>query len=352
MGKGLRGSWLKLFCLLLCAFPASGQEASGLAPVFLAEEVLALRLEAPFTRVLGSRGDGAAYFPALVVLPEAQGGEAGIGVEVKTRGNFRNRASICRFPPLMLDFPRGKTGNTIFAGENRLKLVTHCQPRARYRQYVLLEYLAYRTLNLLSEVSLRVRLVELSYVDSESGRSVATEPGFLIESVESLAHRLALAETSIPRVRREWYDQEQFTQTALFQYLLGSVDWSALIGPDGEVCCHNIHPLQDPNGDFIALAHDFDMTGLVNPSYGSVPRQLGIRRLTQRLYRGGCPDPEILARTVLRFQERREAIRALFSEQPGLTESVRSQSLAYIDLFYDVINDSAALQTEILRHCE
>src|SRR5690606_13278216 len=164
------------------------------APVFHSHDVLRVKITAPFRQVLASRGEDADYFPARLSYVDANGRAVESDLEIKTRGNFRNRENVCRFPQLMLDFPRSAMSGTLFAGENRLKLVTHCQPRSRYNQYVLLEYLSYRVFNLLSDTSLRVRLLDLEYIDSRNGDTVASAPGFLIESVESLAVRRALAE--------------------------------------------------------------------------------------------------------------------------------------------------------------
>jgi hypothetical protein len=277
--------------------------------------------------------------------------EVANALRIKTRGNFRNRSNVCSFPPLMLNFPRGEMAATIFAGENRIKLVTHCQPRNRYYDYLLLEYLNYRVLNLLTDYSLKVRLLALSYVNSETGKIVAETHGFLLEDIARLATRLHFTEVELKTVDPLWYDPEQEVLVALFQYLLGNTDWSLVIGDPGEVCCHNVYPLQGENTALLPVPYDFDVTGIVNPDYAAAPRQLGIRRLTQRLYRGACPSPAILEQAVKLFMEKREAIRSLYEHQPGLGEVVRARSLAYIDDFFAVIADDAQAEKNILGAC-
>jgi hypothetical protein len=327
------------------------EEKDNPAPIFQHDDPLQIRIEAPFSDIFRSRGDAAEYFPAMLYYPGVDGVEVATELRIKTRGNFRNRVHICRFPPLMLDFPRAEIATTIFAGENHIKLVTHCQARERYYDYVLLEYLNYRVLNLLTDYSLKVRLLELTYINSDSQRTIAGTYGFLLEDIERMAARLQLAEVKLNNVDVDWYDQEHEVLVALFQYLLGNTDRSLVVGDPGEVCCHNVYPLQGEHTALLPIPYDFDVTGIVNPDYAEAPRQLGIRRLTQRLYRGACPPPEALEQAVNLFIEKQGAIRALYAEQPGLTDFARNRVLTYIDEFFSVIADSAQVENNILSAC-
>ncbi len=327
------------------------EEPENPAPIFQHDDTLQIRIEAPFSDIFRSRGDAAEYFPAMLYYRGADDVEVATPLEIKTRGNFRNRKNVCSFPPLMLDFPRGEMAATIFAGENRIKLVTHCQGRERYYDYVLLEYLNYRVLNLLTDYSMKVRLLELSYVNSETSRTIAETHGFLLEDIERMATRLQLAEVKLKNVDAAWYDQEHEVLVALFQYFLGNTDWSLVVGDPGEVCCHNVYPLQGEQTALLPIPYDFDVTGMVNPDYAAAPRQLGIRHLTQRLYRGACPPRDTLERALNLFIEKREAIRALYAEQPGLNDVARNRALTYIDDFFGVIADSAQVENHILSAC-
>jgi hypothetical protein len=99
------------------------------------------------------------------------------------------------------------------------------------------------------------------------------------------------------------------------------------------------------------VPYDFDVTGMVNPDYGSPPAKLGIRRLTERLYRGACPAPDLLKQAVDLFVAKREAIRALYELQPGLGEVVRKRSLAYVDSFFAEITSNEQVENKILQAC-
>ena len=91
---------------------------------------------------------------------------------MRVRGKSRIRA--CEFPPLLLNFPGEQPAGSPFAGENRLKLVTYCNASTAYEQYVRLERQIYLVLNLLTGTSLRTRLVNVTYYDTERGREIAT----------------------------------------------------------------------------------------------------------------------------------------------------------------------------------
>jgi hypothetical protein len=347
-------SWVLLLPgVVLTLTPARAQDevAANPAPIFQQDDALQVRIEAPFQDIFRSRGDAAEYFPATLYYSDSEGMEVATTLRIKTRGNFRNREDVCSFPPLMLDFPRGEMGATIFNGENRLKLVTHCQQRSRYYEYVLLEYLNYRVLNLLTDYSLKVRLLEVNYVNTDGAKTLANTYGFLLEDIERMAERLQLDEVELKQMDVSWYDEEQEVLVALFQYLLGNTDWSLVLGDPDEACCHNVYPLQGKYTSLLPVPYDFDVTGIVSPSYGSPAWQLGVRSLGQRLYRGACPSPAALQQAVALFMEKRDAIRALYEYQPGLGDFVRNRTLNYVDSFFAVIADQEQVQKKILDDC-
>lgn len=344
-----RGSVLACW-LCLAAVPAAAQENPP-APLFRSHEPLQLRLEADFGRLWADRGEEAGEHEARLSYVDETGKRVELPLELSTRGNFRNRENVCRYPPLELDLPRGELAGTLFEGENQLKLVSHCQRRMRYGQYLLLEYLNYRIFNLLTDYSLRVRLLDIDYADAGSGETVISAQGFLVEDLGRMAARKGLSEAELRRVRREWYDPRLFTLVAVFQYLIGNTDWSALVGPEGEECCHNLYPLQYPGGIFVPIPYDLDVSGTVNPRYASPPRQLGIRRFTQRLYRGGCPEPDALEEALALLRDRRGGILALVENQAGLQPMTRRRTLAFLEEFFAEIGEGGAPPASFMQEC-
>src|SRR5262245_21109618 len=105
---------------LLAPCVVSAQEAT----LFASDEPLVLRLEAPLRTVFGDRDDPE-YQPARIEVESATGAPLSIDLRVRVRG--KSRTAACEFAPLLLNFRNEQPEGSPFAGENRLKLVTHCR---------------------------------------------------------------------------------------------------------------------------------------------------------------------------------------------------------------------------------
>ena len=104
----------------------------------------------------------------MLVDPSGQS----LPINLQLRGITRRTSEICDFAPLRVDFTAAPPATSVFAGQRRLKLVTHCRNSASFQQYVLLEYAAYRLYNLLTPRSFRVRLANITY-QGDDGRPIA-----------------------------------------------------------------------------------------------------------------------------------------------------------------------------------
>src|SRR5690606_34106250 len=102
--KSLRALLITLGACLAAPFLAAQEIAP--APVFHAHDVVGMKITEPFRQELAGRVQDADYFPARLPYVAAHGRGVESDLEIKTRGNFRNRENVCRFPPLMLDVPR------------------------------------------------------------------------------------------------------------------------------------------------------------------------------------------------------------------------------------------------------
>jgi len=111
---------------------------------------------------------------------------------------------------LRLDFSARASESTLFAGRDRLKLVTHCNNRSRDADNVIDEYLAYRIFNTISALSYRVRLLRIHYVDTERiGDAALQRWGFLVESDEDLAARTGVTIADIAAIPYSRVNHEQ-----------------------------------------------------------------------------------------------------------------------------------------------
>lgn len=330
---------------------ASPQQAT---PLFSSHDLIELTIEAPFKKVFRERSQEPDQFPAVLGYLDASGEKVSIDLKINTRGRFRLRKRTCNFPPIRLDFPKDSVGGTIMAGQNRVKLVTHCQDkRDDYEQYVLQEYLIYRMYNFLSDVSFRVRLARITYVDTEEDRDPLTKYGFLIEDKDDMAERNGWeAIEDVPMIPPDMFEPLQICIVALFQFMIGNTDWSAYKAPEGETdCCHNTKVVGSMAGPVISVPYDFDMSGIISTRYAQVAPGLELRNVRQRLYRGRCMSRDILMAGIELFLEHREGIYELYTNQRELDPKVLEKTVKYLDKFYEIISDERKIEREIERDC-
>ena len=117
-------------------------------PLFQSDEALALVLEFPL-RDFQRQKKEKATFPGVLRCTDIDGNDIELDVGVSARGN--SRLEQCRYPPLSIKLKKKQVKGTLFAGQDKLKLVTLCRDTATYRRYLGQEYTIYRIYRLLSE---------------------------------------------------------------------------------------------------------------------------------------------------------------------------------------------------------
>jgi len=266
-----------------------------------------------------------------------------IAVKLRTRGIFRLR--MCSFPPIRLDLPSHAVAGTPFAGEDRLKLVTHCQKDGQSERNLLREYALYRAFNAVTDTSFRVRLGRITYIDS-ARHDTTTRYGFLIESDTALATRIGAAPLRADNLYDPTMDPSYMTLVAVFQYLIGNNDWSIR----GR---HNMAIFQKTadTKPLLAVPYDFDFSGAVNAPYASPPPQVPIKTVRQRFYRGFCKPDSMVMAAVARFQAARDSIYANVRAVPDLPDGDVRNVLQYFDEFYDILKSRNAVNREFMRNC-
>ena len=252
----------------------------------------------------------------------------------------------CDFPPLRLNFAKNTTQNSIFKGQDKIKLVTHCRTRGdQYEQNVLKEYLAYRLYNLFTEESYRVRLAEIRYADSGGKRDTIYKMGFLIEPAEQLASRNNKGYIEIKNVKQEHCDRDKMTMLSVFQYMIGNTDWSV-------PALHNIDLIQsEPSDNPVAVPFDFDWCGLVNAPYAVPSENLNIDNVRTRLFRGYCRSEEEFEAVFREFRSKEKEIYATFESVPGLNERELEKTIRYIDRFFNILSNPNLVRNEFYNKC-
>ena len=328
-------------------------EAREPKPLFRSNDILDITLDIPLRDISRRKiGEDEELPGTLTLSPEDA--PLTLDIKVSLRGITRQSREICRFPPLRLNFRKGQLDNTIFEGQNKLKLVTYCKDTDRFEQYYLKEYLAYRLFNVVADMSFLIRLARITYLESSvSSQSRTTRYGFLIEDVDDLAERFDLEEINITSTHRTNLDPMQGALVALLQYMIGNVDWSMNDGPEGRNCCLNFKLLQAKKGQgpIYPVAYDFDFSGLVDASYATAPEGMRIRTVRQRLYRGYCHFNDRLPDAIAVINAARPDIERLIREFEPLKRSNRDKISRYIKTFFEIINDQKRLQRNIYARC-
>ncbi len=333
---------------LLLATPAVAQGQSPPKPLFASDAPIRVTIQGPVSSV--TRKASKSTEPEAATLILAAPAETH-PIRLSARGLSRRTGGICQFPPLRVEFAQRPSATSLFAGQGRLKLVTHCKSSIGHQQHVLLEYSAYRIFNLLSPTSYRARLATVDYAEA-SGKVSINRWGFFIEPLDDAAKRNGLTEARVgDRVLSSQLEPLQAGRVALFQYMLGNLDCSMRAGPQGETCCHNSHLMAGPGGKFVPVPYDFDYTGMVDAPYAIPPKGIGARNVRQRVYRGYCVHNAGTLAAAAEFRARRPAIEALFGQIPGLEERTRSKALAYLRSFFDQIATDEMVRSQILKEC-
>lgn len=316
------------------------------ALLFRSHDLLSLTLSMDIKTVLRDRGDVWEQHPASISYLSDGGNTVVVPLKIRTRGYFRRDPMNCNFPPLRLNFAKQTSLNTIFQGQDKLKLVTHCRSRSdQYEQNVLKEYLAYRLYNLFTDESYRVRLIKLKYADSEGKRDTLIKMGFLIEPTEQMAARNSCQYIEIQKVRQERCHREKTTVLSIFQYMIGNTDWSIPV-------LHNIDLIQKNAGDPpVAVPFDFDWCGLVNASYAIPAEVLGIDNVRTRLYRGFCRNDEEFEQALQKFRDREDEIYQVIDSVPHLSKGERDETIRYMQQFFKTINNPKMVRKEFFENC-
>ena len=330
---------------------AERAQRAGRAPLFSSAEPIQMTLRTDIDWLRDERNDSVEVEGTLTFI-DMDGSEVTKPVDTRTRGNFRRNKKNCNFPPLRLDFPTKQMEGTVFEDQDKLKLVTPCDHgRDDYQNYVIDEYLAYRLLNVITDHSFRVRLVEITYEDVNGEYDTRTKIGFLIEDEDAMAERSRATLWEVNQFHPARTKSDYSVMVALFNYMLGNTDWSP-------VYFHNVKLIRTEEADFLTVPYDFDFSGIVNARYATVDPALQnrIRRVRSRLYRGFC-RPELSYPSSTRiFSDHRPELEAVFTDFVALgyewyDEDDAEDSIEYLEDFWKVVEQQDDFEDEILDYC-
>lgn len=338
---------LACLAMLVLATPAMGQQD----PLFQSDEPIEVTIKAPFKRIMEERSyeeeDG------KFVFTDASGQTHEFDIKLQVRGKFRRNPAVCEFAPLRIDFRKSQVEGSLFDGQDKLKLVTHCETRSkRHTQGLVREYLAYRVLNMLTDKSFRVRLLQITYEESDAKRKPITEVAFLIEHKDRLGKRIdAKPVEGVDRIKVAKLHGDYMNLTSIFQYFLANLDFSAIASAEEDSCCHNQTLFGEGQQRYYSIPYDFDMSGFVKAEYAKPNPKFGLKRITARLYRGRCVNNEHVPKTMGLFRANRENINTLVGTFPLLSKRSQKEMRKLIGDFYKIVDSPELLEKRITGKC-
>jgi len=329
----------KFFSLLFIAtaiyLPVSAQRVDKVK-FFEEESIVNATLEMDLKDLLSKKALKR-YLPGTFTMTFKDGKTTTEKIEATARGNFRREN--CFMPGLKLNFRKDSTSSLYKFKE--LKLSNGCSSGDEPGQLVIKEYLAYKIYNLLTDMSLRVRLMNLSFKDVSGKRKPYTQFAFLIEDVDDMAKRNGMIEVEGTPYNTEQTNRDQMTIVTLFEYLIGNTDWSV-------PAYHNIKligPKDNKNARPYAVAYDFDICGFVDPPYATLDPKIAeqINSVKERLNRGFPRTLDELKTAVKLFNEKKEKIMGLIKNNEYLKAKEKSSLVDYVEDFYKTINSDREL---------
>jgi hypothetical protein len=332
-----------LFTFLLFEGPAAYCQKQKLdeKQFFIDETPVESSLETYWTKLISKKRKLTQPFPARFTAKLSDTLTVSEPVTLIVRGHFRR--DYCNIPPLKVFFK--KTETSYLYPLKSLKIVNACNTADAYEQYLFKEYLIYKIYNLLTDKSIRVRLIKLNYKDSNDSKKSYIQHAFFTEDFDDMAKRNKCKEFE-GKLNNQSTDQKQMLLVALFEYMIGNTDWSV---PG----VHNIKLIQhtaDVNARPFAVPFDFDFSGLVNTGYGahdpliSAPEE----SVEVRVYRGFPHTSEEINESLEIFKQKKDAIYALINKFELLSDKSKKGMIKYLDEFYALINNPADVKNTFI----
>ena len=307
-------------------------------PLFAVDAPVSLTLTTGLRMLLRDRGEEPVAHPAHITYMDDRQQLISLPLTLKVRGNFRRNRTNCPFPPLLIDFPKKKTRHTLFAHQNKLKLVTHC----RVDEWVVREYLLYKAYNLLTNLSFQAQLSRVTYADSLGKRTPETHWAFLLEDDADMAKRNGLELSNLKQTTVSYADSLQMATVAVFEYMIGNTDWSVPY-------LHNIRLVGNAQTYPLPVPYDFDHAGIVETDYALPAQQLQIQSVRERVYRGLVYPLPVFERVFARFNDVKPQLYALYQTDSRLDKGYVKRTLRYLDEFYALIQNPAPARAQFSK---
>lgn len=330
---------LVLLILVICVAGRLQSQDSGNLGLFTSNEILAITIKTDLKNLINKKREGKYQKAELIVNNKPY------NIRLKARGNYR--LENCSFPPVMLNFSKTEFDDNSYESLKKLKLVNVCKMQNPYTQYVLREYLIYRVFNLMTDMSFKVRLLKIEYVDTNKKMKSVTRYGFVIEDQEIMADRLDGILIKRTGLKAQVTNTDHIVLLSIFQFMMGNTDWQVASLQNLKLL--KLNDFNEPAP--YAIPYDFDYTGMVNASYAIPAPMLGIENIRKRLYWGKCYPQEDIMVAIEKFNEKKEDIYQLYQKFTFFDKASRNYSISYLDSFYKIIDNEKQWQHYFIDKC-
>lgn len=310
--------------------------------LFKNDKVLELKLNFSIKELKKKTNDSTFIASNLSYLDE-DGTWKKLDIDLRTRGNFR--LNKCYFPPLKIKIDKDEGKGTLFKGNKKLKLVMPCLLNNDNNDYVIKEYMAYKMYEIITPYHFKTRLVDLK-MDEIKGKKTRAHDlyGIFIEDDKKVAKRFdgKVVKRNIHPIAQ---DALSSVRNSFFQFMIGNIDYSTAVQHNGKILYIN--------KNLIPVPYDFDLSGLVNASYATVPIVNGeplVSSNQERLYRGFKRDPKIIAQVRKEFIDNKIKLLDIMYNSKVYMEDQKEFSNAkiFISSFFKIIEDDKLFQSEII----
>ncbi|MEM0993203.1 MAG: hypothetical protein AAF847_02920 [Bacteroidota bacterium] len=319
------------FILLSLWVAAQPEEEQSIFDYLSGEPVVQLTISANFDSIIANKYQSAYWDATLQMKNDEQVWD----IKIKTRGRFRRR--ICEFPPIKLEFVKQDLRDKGLNTHDDLKLVTHCLNNSISDNFVLREALAYDLYRELTPMSFRYQIIKVTYINTGKKRYKIKRYGILIEDEKDVAKRLEGVTRDTFGLAWNNIQAKSVELAASYQYMIGNTDWSIPMQRNLKF----IHRVD--SDEWLAIPYDFDMSGLVSPTYGIPNPDLPISSLKERYYQG---EQMPSAETIALLKAKKSAILKRCKDFKVLSATHRSEVYDFLDSFFEDLEAGTAFLNE------
>ncbi len=327
---------IKCFLLFLF-FPLIVFTQQKPTELFQSEEILPIQISFSSEEVKRSISD-TLYFDTVMKFQTGDKVWNDIDVGVRARGNFRR--GTCYFPPIKMKIKKKHAKGTLFEGNKRLKLVLPCIIEKDKNDNVLKELIAYKLFEIISPYHFKTRQVAITFsnIDGDKVEEFFLK-GFFIEDDKNVAKRFE-GKVTDKYTHPMAMGSESTIKNSFFQFMIGNTDFAMGYQHNGK--------LMSIEGEVIPIPYDFDLSGLVNPSY--VKENSAMGDIRERSYLGYKREESVISSIRNEFIEKKpKFFKVASSFATEFDDASKCEDIVkYLNSFFEIIENDRKFKNEIV----